>query len=149
LTQLLALFSNYILTRSCVQPYPPPPRYRPRVPCKGFPVRWQVSNDRQPLTLDATNVAPETSKPPGPSGAQCSPIPAPTLDPIIGTTLGLGATDIPHHPEPVESPRMTLPSPQPQGPSSSGEASIGGESVEIPQEILRQCPPPRVADTLA
>jgi hypothetical protein len=79
-------------------------------------------------------MAPKTSKPPSLSGA-------PTPDLATGMTPSPNAAGMPHRPEPAEFPTTTPPSPQYQGLGSSGEAHIGGDSAEMPQEIPHQRSP--------
>jgi hypothetical protein len=71
-----------------------------------------------------------------------------TPNPTVETTPGPDAADTAHHPEPAEFPKVTSSSPQPQGPGSSGEAPIGGDSTEMLEEIPLKWAL-WVADTLA
>jgi hypothetical protein len=63
-------------------------------------------------------------------------------------TPGPSATNLPHHLEPVVSPKANPPNLVSQGLGSSGETPLGGDSEEIPHEILHQWAP-CVTDSLA
>jgi hypothetical protein len=89
----------------------------------------------KPLTPDAAKAAPHHTEPSRPSGGQCSPSLAPTPNPMIETTPGPSIVGMAPRPNSSESPNATSLSPQSQGPSTSGEAPIGGDSSQMSKEI--------------
>jgi hypothetical protein len=93
------------------------------------------SNANKPSTPNATKMTPHASEPPSSRERQCFLSPAPTPNPMIEITPGPSAADTTHHSDLAESLRATSPIPQPQGPGTSSETPIGGDSAQMPEEI--------------